>query len=158
MTASGTSLNTPQQHADGGPDRLVQHDRPRSARRDLVRHDRSSRSRPAFASATPGETSSTVLAATRSTSRCSARSRWAVSGGSSSELEAGNILNHAGLRQPEWEHHVRHVRTDHRHQRQLPGTADSDSAFGSSSRTSRVNVSSAATSRRSSHRRNRPLG
>ena len=103
-----------EQHADGGPRRHVQRARQHRRRRQVVRHDARSRSRPACVSATRAATSSTAPAATTSTSRCSVRSRSADAKRLEVRMEAGNIFNHGGLQQPAGQHHVGHVRPDHR--------------------------------------------
>ena len=60
-------------------------------------------------------TSSTVLAATTSTSRCSGRSRSAVSRKARVPNGSRQHLEPSGLRQSAGKHHVRHVRAGPRH-------------------------------------------
>ena len=120
VTASGTSLNTPSNHADRRPGRrrststgnigagrrVVRHGRVRAADRRPVRQHgpqpvlRSRRLQPR-------------LLGVPHRSRSAARKRLELRRRGRQHPEP------RGVRQPAGQHHVRHVRPDHRHQRQL---------------------------------------
>ena len=94
VTASGTSPEHAEQHADGRSRRHV-HRRPaRSARPARGSTRPRSRSRLAFVSVTPAATSSAARVAGTSTSPCSGRSRSAVARRLEYRLQAGNLFNH----------------------------------------------------------------